>query len=86
METTTAQAVETNKTEEYTLTAAHRCDRCNAQAYYHVILKEEKGELYFCRHDYLKNEDALYPVMDLDKLVNESDRLYENRLKGSVNS
>ncbi|MDR3070080.1 MAG: hypothetical protein LBU38_03620 [Propionibacteriaceae bacterium] len=32
-----------------TLTKAHRCDRCGAQAYVRVVLPTG-GELYFCAH------------------------------------
>lgn len=85
MDTKTAPVSSKPKTEEYELTAADRCDRCGAQAYYHVVLIENKGELYFCRHDFLKHEEAMLPL--IGDLNDESKRLTEeNRLKGNVNS
>lgn len=46
--------------EEHTLTANDRCDSCVAQAYYIVSLAS--GMLFFCRHHFLKNEDALRDI------------------------
>ena len=42
---------------EKVLNANDRCDQCGSQAYFAVLL--ETGELYFCRHHYLKNESVL---------------------------
>lgn len=58
---------------ERTLTASDRCDACGAQAYYEVKL--ETGELFFCRHHFSKNEDALINVA-ID-IYDESDVLTE---------
>jgi hypothetical protein len=45
-----------------TLTAAHRCDRCGAQAYLLLsVLVPDSGhrELFFCAHHYRKHETQL---------------------------
>jgi hypothetical protein len=34
-----------------------RCDSCNAKAFY--MVRFETGELFFCRHHFVKFEDAL---------------------------
>lgn len=47
----------TEAVEERVLTALDRCDSCNSQAYFLVIF--DQGELYFCRHHFLKNEEPL---------------------------
>jgi len=39
------------------LTALDRCDQCQSQAYFMVVL--DSGELMFCRHHFLKNESPL---------------------------
>lgn len=48
-----------------------RCDQCNAQAYYMVIF--DSGNLYFCRHHFLANEDVLretsYHVVDQSEIL-----------------
>lgn len=33
-----------------------RCDSCNAKAFYMVMF--ESGELFFCRHHFVKHENA----------------------------
>lgn len=43
-----------------TLTAADRCDRCGAAAYFRVTLAE--GELLFCGHHFRQYDDALRAV------------------------
>lgn len=43
----------TTTIEATPLTAADRCDRCNAQAYVRVVLNEG-SELLFCAHHYSK--------------------------------
>jgi hypothetical protein len=58
---------ETNKI----LTALDRCDRCIAQAYYMVALKN--GDLYFCRHHFSRYENDLMDIA-LD-IYDESDTL-----------
>lgn len=58
-------------TEEKVLSASDRCDKCNAQAYFLVVF--DSGELYFCRHHFLKNEDALrefsYHIVDESEIL-----------------
>ncbi|QTG76280.1 DUF7455 domain-containing protein [Trueperella pecoris] len=46
--------------ETPTLTAADRCDACNAQAYVRVELGS--GELFFCAHHARKHMPALEKV------------------------
>lgn len=71
----------------YKLNTAHRCDRCGAQAYVHVVLNNDKGELYFCKHHHNKYELALLPISDPNKTNDESDRLRDvNRLVGTENN
>lgn len=70
----------------YTLTAAHRCDRCGAQAYVHVIL-ESGNDLMYCNHHWTKNKVAMVEQGIIDTVIDESDRLDTgNRLMGSANS
>ena len=51
---------------EWVMDSRDRCDACGSQAYYLVKLLE--GNLMFCRHHFLKNEDKLtkvaYEVID----------------------
>ena len=42
---------------EKVLTPQDRCDQCQSQAYFLAVF--DSGELYFCRHHFLKNEEAL---------------------------
>ena len=44
-------------TEERTLTANDRCDKCRQQAYFIAVF--DFGVLHFCRRCFLKNEEAL---------------------------
>ena len=53
--------------KEYLLTLNDRCDRCNAQAYVKAVGLD--GDLLFCAHHY-------------NKIVDERDKLIENKLKG----
>lgn len=77
------------KVEEWTLTAQDRCDGpgCSAQAY--VYVEGVSGGLYFCSHHY--NKITNDPIADEKmknfafKVVDERDRLIENRLVGSEN-
>lgn len=43
-----------------------RCDSCNAKAFY--MVRFETGDLFFCRHHFVKFEDALmekaYEIFD----------------------
>ena len=65
----------------YQLTALDRCDRCGAQAW--VLVKGMNGELYFCSHHYNKYSENL--VKWSYDIVDERERLQENRLTGSEN-
>jgi hypothetical protein len=47
--------------EDRALTAADRCDRCGAQAYFRVTL-HNGGELLFCAHHAKAHEDKLKQV------------------------
>lgn len=77
---TTTQTTEANKVEvmsmDVNLTASHRCDRCEAQAYYEFevgFIKElEPGKTYnvktallLCAHHANKHHDAVvaYPLV-----------------------
>lgn len=48
--------IEKPQLEWYTKT--ERCDICNAQAFYMVVF--EAGNLFFCRHHYMKNENTFF--------------------------
>jgi len=69
------------------LNAFDRCDRCGAQAY--VMVKGATGELLFCGHHYDKimNSPEAYKKMMgfMLEVVDERDRLIENKLVGSYN-
>jgi len=71
----------------WTLTALDRCDACSAQAYLHV--KGVSGELMFCGHHYDKavgtpeGYDAMMKFAF--EIIDERERLVENRLVGSEN-
>lgn len=66
--TTTAPEIKIHVSEDLQLTANHRCDLCQAQAYVEVLTPW--GELLFCGHDYvdtpkgkeLSNEEAVKKV------------------------
>lgn len=81
---TTATDVEK---KEWILTALDRCDRCGSQAY--VKISGSTGELMFCAHHYNKivNDPNAYTKMMSFMLVvvDERERLVENRLVGSEN-
>jgi hypothetical protein len=66
---------------KYELTALDRCDRCEAQAY--VRVSGVSGELLFCGHHYKKVEDSIKEWAF--KIIDERDKLVENRLTGSEN-
>ena len=69
------------------LNALDRCDSCSAQAY--VMVKGSTGELLFCGHHYdkiMNNPDAYTKMMAfMLEIVDERDKLIENRLVGSAN-
>jgi hypothetical protein len=74
--------------EEWTLTALDRCDAfCSAQAYVKAV--GVNGELLFCSHHYNKIVDNAVGYANLEKfayqIIDERDRLIENRLVGSEN-
>jgi hypothetical protein len=70
--------------KEYVLRAIDRCDQCNAQAY--VMVKGSTGDLMFCGHHYEKimnNPDAYTKMMAfMLEIIDERDRLIENKTKG----
>jgi hypothetical protein len=72
------------ETAEWVLTAIDRCDSCGAQAYVHVT--GVTGDLFFCGHHYEKivNNAVGYDKMMkfAFRVVDERERLVENRLKG----
>ncbi len=70
--------------KEWTLKVVDRCDVCGAQAYIHV--KGVSGELFFCGHHYeniVNNAVGYEKMMKFAfEIVDERERLIENRLKG----
>lgn len=66
---------------KYILTALDRCDRCGSQAW--VKATGVNGELLFCSHHYNKVKDSLSKWAF--EIINETERLQEDRLTGSVN-
>jgi hypothetical protein len=70
--------------KEYLLTLSDRCDRCNAQAYVKAVGLD--GDLLFCAHHYNKIVDNAVGYDKIMKfainIVDERDRLIENKLKG----
>ena len=73
--------------KEWQLKVIDRCDACNAQAY--VLVKGATGELMFCGHHYdkiMNDPDAYTKMMGfMLEVVDERERLIENRLIGSHN-
>jgi hypothetical protein len=72
--------------EEWTLTALDRCDfDCASQAYVKAV--GNAGELLFCSHHYNKISNDAEAYEGLMKfayqVVDERERLTENRLQGS---
>lgn len=53
------------------LTKSERCDGCGSQAYYLVSFKA--GNLFFCRHHYLKHEEYFFDAAE--DIVDESELL-----------
>jgi len=82
----TASKPDKNKPKEWTLTAEDRCDsgNCGAQAY--VMVTGVSGSLHFCGHHYNKIMDNAVGYDKMMKfayeIVDERDRLIENRLIG----
>lgn len=79
--------VKAESSGEYILNALDRCDQCSAQAY--VMVKGSTGELLFCGHHYdriMNNPDAYTKMMSfMLEVVDERERLIENRLVGGHN-
>lgn len=72
------------ETKEWVLTATDRCDgpSCSAQAYVKAV--GVSGELLFCGHHYNSfNGEKLSSFAY--EIIDERDRLIENRLVGSEN-
>ena len=73
--------------KEWILNTTDRCDRCSAQAY--VKVNGSTGDLLFCGHHYdkiMNNPDAYIKMMSfMLEVVDERERLIENRLIGSSN-
>lgn len=61
------------ESKERQLQIADRCDRCGAQAF--VIVRGVTGDLFFCGHDFTKNEKALkdfaFEIIDERSYINE---------------
>jgi hypothetical protein len=66
---------------KYELTAFDRCDRCGSQAW--VKVGGVNGELLFCSHHYNKVEKDIKEWAF--SIIDERERLVENRLTGSAN-
>jgi hypothetical protein len=70
--------------KEFVLTALDRCDVCSSAAY--VQVTGVTGDLLFCAHHYgniERNESALEKMKAFAfDIVDERERLIENRLKG----
>ena len=66
---------------KYLLTAFDRCDRCGSQAY--VKAAGVNGELLFCGHHFNKVENKIKEWAF--EIIDERERLVENKLKGSSN-
>lgn len=56
-------------------TSLEACDSCGSQAYYRISF--DNGHLFFCRHHYLKNEEAFFE--SAKDIVDESDLLVATR-------
>lgn len=73
--------------EKHMLKVADRCDRCGAQAF--VMVKGFTGDLLFCGHHYdkiMNNPDAYTKMMAfMLEVIDERDKLIENRLVGNHN-
>jgi hypothetical protein len=67
---------ETNEPEGV-MNANDRCDACQAQAYY--LVKMLEGELYFCRHHFLKHEETLNKISY--EIIDESIKLEPQKVE-----
>jgi len=66
---------------KYVLTAFDRCDRCVAQAW--IKATGVNGELLFCLHHFNKSAEGIKNWAF--EIIDERERLVENKLKGSAN-
>lgn len=75
------------ETKEFVLTALDRCDACGSAAYIQVT--GVTGDLLFCAHHYgniERDESAMAKMQAFAfDIVDERERLIENRLKGDEN-
>lgn len=57
---------------------ADRCDRCRSRAYVYTILVfgTFTGELFWCRHHWLKHREAVAPFVAA--IADESRQLFEH--------
>lgn len=73
--------------QEWQIALTDRCDGCSAQAYVKVL--GVTGELFFCSHHYNKIVDNPTGYESLMKfayeIIDERERLIENRLTGGHN-
>ena len=83
----TVREKEDNINKEWKLTALDRCDRCGSQAYVQIV--GSTGDLLFCAHHYNKivnDPDSYTKMMSfMLAILDERDRLIENRLVGGHN-
>lgn len=56
------------------LTILDKCDKCGVQAYVKVVLKNEKGVLFFCGHHARINKDKMKGL--IYKWFDETNRIY----------
>jgi hypothetical protein len=72
---------------DWVLGVNDRCDKCNAQAFVKVV--GVTGELLFCSHDYnaIMDNAVGYDAMTkfAYEIIDEREKLNENRLIGSAN-
>jgi len=77
----------TTQEKIWVLDISDRCDRCVSQAYVKVIGRD--GELLFCSHHYNKIVDNAVGYDKIMKfaidIIDEREKLVENRLTGSEN-
>jgi hypothetical protein len=63
----------TQEKVERVLNVIDRCDSCGSQAF--VMVKLVNGELMFCGHHYIKNQEKLnnqaYEIIDEREYINE---------------
>jgi hypothetical protein len=76
--------METMMVEEQSdvLNTSDRCDRCNGQAFFWV--NGVAGDLLFCRHHFLKYEDAIRAYAF--EIIDERHKLLVKRESSAANS